>query len=80
MKCVGALAQDEKMRLNTTKTKKMGVIFNTQNSQSLTWSLSTGELFQLHSGKFSSCRFSFSVARNAITKATEYITFGLSFR
>ena len=31
-------------------------------------------------GKSSSCRFSFSAARKAITKATEYITFGLSFR
>ena len=27
----------------------------------------------------SSCRFSFSVAKNANTKATEYITFGFSF-
>ena len=31
------------------------------------------------SGKSSSCRFSFSAARNANTKATEYVTFGFSF-
>ena len=31
-------------------------------------------------GKSSSCRFSFSAARNAITKATEYVNFGFSFR
>ena len=32
------------------------------------------------SGKSSSCRFSFSAARNANTKDTEYVTFGFSFR
>ena len=31
-------------------------------------------------GKSSRCRFLFSVARNAITKVTEYFTFGFSFR
>ena len=31
-------------------------------------------------GKSSSCQFSFSATRNAITKATEYVTFGFSFR
>ena len=30
--------------------------------------------------KSSSCRFSFSAARNAITKATEYVPLGFSFR
>ena len=30
-------------------------------------------------GKFSSCRFSFSVKRNTNTKATENATFGFSF-
>ena len=29
-------------------------------------------------GKSSSCRFSFSAARNAITKDTEYVTFSFS--
>ena len=31
-------------------------------------------------GKSSSCRFSFSAARNAISKATEHVTFGFYFR
>ena len=31
-------------------------------------------------GKSSSCWFSFSAGRNSITKATEYVTFGFSFR
>ena len=30
-------------------------------------------------GESSNCRFSFSAARNAITKVTEYVTFGFSF-
>ena len=30
-------------------------------------------------GKSSICRFSFSAARNANTKATEYVTFGFPF-
>ena len=30
-------------------------------------------------GKSFSCRLSFSAARNAITKATEYVTFGFCF-
>ena len=30
-------------------------------------------------GKSSSCWFSFSAARNAITKAAEYVTFGFNF-
>ena len=35
---------------------------------------------KLACGKASSCRFSSSAARNVITKATEYITFGFPFR
>ena len=54
----------------------MGVIFNLQNSYSLTFSLPREEAC----GKASSCRFSSSAARNAITKAIEYITFGFPFR
>ena len=30
-------------------------------------------------GKSSGCRFSFSAARNALTKATDFVTFGFSF-
>ena len=63
----------------------MSVVFKTQNSQFLTWSLPTEEIFQVHGpnqpvGNFSSCRFAFSATRNAITKASEYVTFGFSFR
>ena len=45
IKCIGAKAQDEKMHLITTKTNK-GLIFNFQNSQLLTLSLLTEEIFQ----------------------------------
>ena len=46
VKCVSAKAQDEKMCWNTTKT--MGIIFNIKNSQLLTWSSPTEEIFQVH--------------------------------
>ena len=42
----GTRAQDEKLHWNTMKT--MGVVFNIQNSQLLTWSLPTEEIFQVH--------------------------------
>ena len=49
-----------------------------------TWSLPTENLSDTWSksayGKSSSCRFSFSAVGNTITKATEYVTFGFSFR
>ena len=67
-----------------TKTV-MGAIFNLQNSYSLIFSLPTEEFFwiqraKLACGESSSCRFSSLAARNANTKATEYITFGFPFR
>ena len=62
----------------------MDVTFNAQYSLSSTLSLPTEEIFQVTAkwacGKFSSRRFSLSAARNAVTKATKYITFGFSFR
>ena len=63
----------------------MGVVFNIQNSQLWTLSSLTEEIFlgtQPKSAgiKSSSCRFLFSAARNPIAKATEYVTFGFSFR
>ena len=60
-----------------TKTT-MFIIFNLQNSHLLTFSLSTEKVFEVKSasGKSSSCRFSFSAARDANTKA---VTFGFSF-
>ena len=39
----------------------------------------SGTLPKSACGKSSSCRLSFSAARNAITKATEYVTFGFCF-
>ena len=44
VKCVGAKTRDEKS-VETPQKQTMGVIFNTQNSQSLTWSLPTEEIF-----------------------------------
>lgn len=55
--------------------------FNLQSSQVLNFYWS----FQVHgenrlSGKSSCYRFSFSAVRNAISKATDYVTFGFFFR
>ena len=65
----------------------MVVIFSLQNSHLLTLSLPTEEVFPVEGQNrpvanlpvVSSCRFSFSTAKNANTKATEYVTFGFSF-
>ena len=77
---------DEKS-VQTIQKQTMGVIFDTQNSQLLTIDLVLTDRRNLLGtrpksayGKSSSCRFSFSAARNAITKATEYETLGFSFR
>ena len=62
--------------------KTMGVTFLAQN-QLLTFSLSTKHTFlctqpKLARGKSSSCRFSFSAARNAVTQV-KYVIFGFIF-
>ena len=61
----------------------MGVIFNIKNSQLATFTVDRRDCSGIRPkaacGKSFSCRFSFSAARNAITKATEYITFGFYF-
>ena len=80
MKCVGALAQDEKMRRNTTQTQKNGRNFQYTKFSVIDLVLIDRRTLSGTQWQISSCRFSFSVARNAITKATEYITFGFSFR
>ena len=64
-------AQDEKMRRTITETDDRRIFFS-QNSQLLTFSLSTKEIFSCTRpksayGKSPSCRFSFSAARNTIT-------------
>ena len=44
VKCVGAKTRDGKS-VERLQKQTMGVIFNTQNSQLLTWSLPTEEIF-----------------------------------
>ena len=44
VKCVGTKTRDEKS-VERLQKQTMGVIFNTQNSQLLTWSLPTEEIF-----------------------------------
>ena len=63
VKSVGAKAQDVKMHWIITKTT-MGVVLSSP----------TKEIFSGTRPKSSSGRFSLSAAWNAITKATEYIT------
>ena len=57
----------------------MGVIFNIKNSQLVTFTDRQKRLFRYTARYICSGIFSFSAARNAITKATEYITFGFYF-
>ena len=62
----------------------MGVAFFSQNSQLLTFSLPTKEIFSCTRpksacGKSSSCRFSFSATRNTITQVKD-LTLCFSFR
>ena len=75
---MGAKAQHEKMRWNTTKTNHV------RNYQLLTWSLPTEEVFRIHGQNRTVVYLPvvvFVLSReNAITKATEYVTFGFSFR
>ena len=47
VKYVGARTQDEKMRWNTAKTNRRNFKY-IKNSQLLTWSLPTEEIFQVH--------------------------------
>ena len=62
----------------------MGVAFFSQNSQLLTFSLPTKEIFSCSRpksacGESSSCWFSFSATRNTITQVKD-LTLGFSFR
>ena len=76
---VGSKAQDGKMRWVMITKTIMGVIFNLQNSHSSISSLPTEEIF-LVNGHISRWQISqISAARNAVIKATEYVTFGFSF-
>ena len=84
VKCVGAKAQDENMRCNITTTNNRRNFPYTKSSDSdlvLTDRRNpSGTRLRSACGKSFSCRFSFSAARNAISKATEKVTFGFSFR
>ena len=82
VKSVGAKALDEKC-VETIQNQMMGVVFNTQNSQLVIWSLLTEKSFR-HTAKIGLWqifyfRFSSLATRNAISKATEYVTFGFYF-
>ena len=82
-KCVGAKVQDEKY-VKIIKTKS-GRNFRYTKFSVIDLVLTNRRYFlgtqqKSACNKSSSCRFSFSAARNAITKATEYVTHGFSFR
>ena len=78
VKCVGVKAQDGNMLWITTKTNNgPNLIFFKSLSY---WLGPDRQQPKAACNIFSSCRFSFSAARNAITKATEYVTFGFSDR
>ena len=84
VKCIGTEAQDRKMCWNFLKTNNGN---NFQNKKILSYWLGifTGRrkhfryMAKSACDKSSSCQFLFSAARDAITKATEYITFSFSF-
>ena len=83
VKYVGAKAQDENMRCNITTTNNRRNFPYTKSSDSdlvLTDRRNpSGTRLRSACGKSFSCRFSFSAARNAISKATEKVTFGIFF-
>ena len=83
VKSVGDKALDEKC-VETIQSQTMCVIFNTQNSQLVTWSLPTEKSFRYTAqnrpvANLSIVDFLPLAARNAISKATAYVTFGFSF-
>ena len=79
---VGALKM--KTFVESLQKQTMGLIFNIKNYQFLNWSLPTEEIFQTHGknrpvANLPVADFFISAIRNAITKATEYVTFGFIF-
>ena len=78
-----ALGLEMKKCVELLQKRTMGVVFNLQN---LSFDLVLTESRNLSGtrpksacGKSSDSRFSISAKRNAITTATEYVTFGFSF-
>ena len=86
IECVGAQAQDESKRNVETPQKTCnGRNFQCQKFSVIYSVLAVrrnpfGKRKKSACSKSSSSRFSFSAARNAITKATEYVPLGFSFR
>ena len=83
VKCVGALKM--KKCVESLQKQTVGPIFNIRNSQLLTWSLPTEEFLQIHGeshpvANLLDVNFRSHPRENAITKATEYVAFGFSFR
>ena len=83
VKCVGALKM--KKCVESLQKQTVGLIFNIRNSQLLTWSLPTEEFLQIHGeshpvANLLDVNFRSQPRENAITKATEYVAFGFSFR
>ena len=84
IRCIGNKVQDEKKCVESLQKQTVGVTFNLQNSQIVTFSSAIERIF-LGTQTKSFCDksfnfwFSFSAARYVIVKATEYITFGFSF-
>ena len=83
VKCVGALKM--KKCVESLQKQTVGLIFNIRNSQLLTWSLPTEEFLQIHGeshpvANLLDVNFRSHPRENTITKATEYVAFGFSFR
>ena len=83
VKCVGALKM--KKCVESLQKQTVGLIFNIRNSQLLTWSLPTEQFLQIHGeshpvANLLDVNFRSQPRENAITKATEYVAFGFSFR
>ena len=71
--------------VESLQKQTVGLIFNIRNSQLLTWSLPTEEFLQIHDeshpvANLLDVNFRSHPRENAITKATEYVAFGFSFR
>ena len=71
--------------VESLQKQTVGLIFNIRNSELLTWSLPTEEFLQIHGeshlvANLLDVNFRSQPRENAITKATEYVAFGFSFR
>ena len=79
VKCVGALKM--KTCVESLQKQTVGLIFNIKKLSVFELALTdrinlSGTRPKSACSKYSSCQFSFSATRNAITKATVYVTYG----